>query len=164
MTPVDYALIAIVLISAVVGLVRGLLREVVAVLSWLAALWLAWQFGPYLEPHLGGLLEDPQVRPWAARVIIGIVVLLVGAAIGAIVGHFVRLSIFNATDRLFGFIFGVLRGAVLIGVLVMLGQLLRLDEEPWWRHSRLMAQGERVAAVLWNIVREERAPRTRELI
>lgn len=159
MTPVDYALIAIVLISAVVGLVRGLLREVVAVLSWIAALWLAWQFGARLEPHLGGLLEGPQVRPWAARVIIAIAVLLIGTAIGAILGHFVRLSIFSATDRLFGFVFGMLRGALLIGVLVMLGQLLRLDEEPWWKGSRLMPHGESFAAVLWSIVREERAPR-----
>lgn len=164
MTPVDFALITIVLISAVVGLVRGLLREVVAVLSWLLALWLAWQFGASLEPYLGGLLEGPQIRPWAARAIIVIVVLLVGTAVGAILGHFVRLSIFSATDRLFGFVFGTLRGALLIGVLVMLGQLLRLEEEPWWKRSRLMPQGERIAAVLWNIVREERAGRAGELI
>lgn len=164
MTPIDFALIAIVLISAVVGLVRGLLREVVAVLSWVLALWLAWQFGPSLEPYLGGLLQGPQVRPWAARVIIVIVVLLVGTGVGALLGHFVRLSIFNATDRLFGFVFGTLRGVLLIGVLVMLGQLLRLEEEPWWKRSRLMPQGESIAAVLWSIVREERASRASELI
>lgn len=164
MTPVDYALIAIVLISAVVGLVRGLLREVVAVLSWLLALWLAWQLGARLEPHLGGLLEGPEVRPWAARLIIVIAVLLVGGAIGAIVGHFVRLSIFSATDRLFGFLFGALRGVLLVGVLVILGQLLRLEGETWWERSRLMPYGERIAAVLRGVVGEARVSRASELI
>ena len=57
MTPTDYVLIGIVAISAIVGLFRGLVREVIAVVTWVAALWLAWHYGPELEPQLGGLLE-----------------------------------------------------------------------------------------------------------
>lgn len=157
MQPFDYVLIAIVLVSAVVGLVRGLLREVIAVVTWVVALWAAWRYTERLEPYLGGLLSDPQIRPWAARILIALIVLLLGAAIGALMSHLVRLSIFSGMDRFFGMLFGLLRGAILVGVVVMAGQLLQLDEETWWPRSRLIPFGEGMADVLRGLVGEERA-------
>ena len=103
----DYLIIAAILISAVAGALRGFLRESVALGSWIVALFLAWHFSDLIEPHLGGLLADSDVRPWAARVIITVLVLLLGAALGALLGHFVRLSIFSGMDRLLGFAFGL---------------------------------------------------------
>ena len=114
---------------------RGFLREAVALVTWLLALFIAWHFADLIEPHLGGLLAGSYVKPWAARVIIVVLVLLLGAAIGALLGHFVRLSIFSGMDRFLGLIFGLLRGVVLLGVFVILGQLLRLDGERWWTRS-----------------------------
>jgi membrane protein required for colicin V production len=61
------------------------------------------------------------------------------------VAHYVRVSIFSGMDRFLGFLFGAARGAVLIGVFVILGQLLKLDGELWWRHSMLLPYGHSVA-------------------
>lgn len=155
MTLADYLLIAIVVVSAIIGLVRGFLKEVVSVLTWIVALVAAWQFGPALEPHLGGLLASPDVRPWAARTILFIVVLLVGAGIGALIGHFVRLSLFNGADRFLGLLFGLARGVVVLGLLVILGQLLRLDSERWWGESRVLPYAEGVADALRALVGDE---------
>jgi membrane protein required for colicin V production len=105
----------------------------------------AWHFSDLIEPHLGGLLASSDVRPWAARVIIVALILLLGAAIGAIIGHYVRLSIFSGTDRFLGFLFGVARGVVLLGVFVILAKLLKLDGELWWRQSMLIPYGKAVA-------------------
>jgi len=77
--------------------------------------------------------------------------------VAAILGYFVRLSLFSGTDRLLGFVFGLFRGIVLLGVFVMLGQLLRLDGETWWTKSRLMPYGEGVANALRAIVGEQMA-------
>lgn len=159
----DFLVIAIVVISAVIGIARGFLREVVSLLTWVLALFFAWRFGGLLEPRLGGLLADPDVRPWAARAIIFLLVLLVGAAVGALLGHFVRLSIFSGMDRFLGFLFGLARGAVVIGVLVILGQLLRLEGEGWWRQSLLLPYGERMANGLRTLVGEELARHRRDL-
>jgi len=159
MTSTDYVVIAAILLSAIVGAARGLLREAIAFGSWVIALFIAWHFSSLIEPHLGGTLADTAVAPWAARVLIVLLVLLLGAAVGAICGHFVRLSIFSGVDRLFGFVFGVLRGFVLLGVFVILGQLLRLQNEPWWGHSLLMPYGESIANGLRSIVGEERVHR-----
>jgi membrane protein required for colicin V production len=156
MNATDYLVIAAIIISAIVGAVRGFLRESVAVGAWLIALFLAWHFSDLIAPHLGGLMSDSEVRPWAARIIIVVLVLLLGAGIGATLSHFVRLSIFSGMDRLLGFAFGLLRGFVLLGVFVILGQLLRLQGEHWWRYSLLIPYGESIANGLRTLVGEER--------
>ena len=156
MNATDYLVIAAIIISAAIGAVRGFLREAIALGAWLIALFLAWHFSDLVAPHLGGLMADSEVRPWAARVIITVLILLLGAGIGATVGHFVRLSIFSGMDRLLGFAFGLLRGFVLLGVFVILGQLLRLQGEHWWRGSLLIPYGESIANGLRTLVGEER--------
>ena len=70
--------------------------------------------------------------------------------------HFVRLSIFSGMDRFLGLIFGLLRGVVLLGVFVILGQTLRLDGEHWWTRSLLIPYGESVANGLRALVGEQR--------
>jgi membrane protein required for colicin V production len=152
MTPVDYLIVALVLISAVVGLTRGVLREVIALLTWLVALFVAGNFSTALEPHLGGLLGNPHVRPWAARAMLVFAVLLVGAAVGAVTAHLVRLSIYSGMDRLVGFVLGVLRGLVILGVLLLLCQVLQLDGESWWHRSLLIPYGEHVAGAVHLLV------------
>ncbi|HVN98985.1 MAG TPA: CvpA family protein [Steroidobacteraceae bacterium] len=152
----DYAIIAVLLASCVVGLVRGLLREVISLITWVAAVWLAWAFAGTLEPHLGGALSDEAVRPWAARTIIFVVVLLAGAGIGAIVAYFVRLSIFSSLDRLLGLVFGLLRGAVVLGLLAMLCHAVRLDQETWYRGSTLVPYAEQAGNVLRGLVGERK--------
>src|SRR6266850_5522830 len=159
MNVTDYLVIAAVIISAIVGAMRGFLREAVALVTWLFALFIAWHFADLIEPHLGGLLSGSYVKPWAARVIIVLLILLLGAAIGALLDHFVRLSIFSGMDRFLGMVFGVLRGVVLLGVFVILGQLLRLDGVRWWSRSLLVPYGESVANGLRALVGEQRGPR-----
>ena len=152
MMTTDYVIAAVIVLSAVIGAVRGFLREAIALATWLVALFLAWHLAGRLAPHLGGLLAAPQVRIWAARVIIAALVLLVGMALGAIIAHFVRLSIFSGTDRFLGFLFGAARGVVLFGVFVILAELLHLDTEGWWRHSILVPYGKTIASGLRTLV------------
>ena len=158
MNSTDYLVIAAIIISAIVGVVRGFLREAVALAAWIIALFVAWHFSDLVEPHLGGLIGTSEVKPWAARVIIVVLILLLGAAVGGVLGHFVRLSIFSGMDRLLGFVFGVLRGFVLLGVFVILGQTLQLQGERWWNHSVLIPYGESIANGLRAIVGAERVP------
>jgi len=162
MTLADYLIIAAILISAAAGAMRGFLREAVALGAWIVALFLAWHFADVVEPHLGGLLAGSEVRPWAARAIIVVLVLILGAFIGALLSHFVRLSIFSGMDRLLGFAFGLLRGFVLLGVFVILGQLLQLPAEGWWRHSLMIPYGESIANGLRSLVGEPHVAHTRE--
>ncbi len=147
----DYLIIATVVISAVIGLLRGLLREVIAVITWILAAFIAWHFAYLLEPHLGGALADDAVRPWAARAIVFAAMLLLGSAVGAIVDHFVRLSLLRGVDRFFGLLFGLARGILIVGAAVIACQTVRLDDESWWHESTLIPYGKDAAALLWSL-------------
>lgn len=148
MVAIDYIILAVVLVSAVTGLIQGFLREVCSLVSWVLAVWLAWKIGPSLEPHLGGVLRQAPYGLWAGRGIVFIVVLVVGGIIGAIVSHYVRLSIFSGLDRFLGLLLGLIRGAVIVGVAMILAQQVKLDGEGWWKKSKLLPTVQPVANLL----------------
>ena len=75
-----------------------------------------------------------------------------------------RLSIFSGMDRLLGFVFGLLRGFVVLGVFVILAQLLRLNEGEWWRHSLLIPYGESISNGLRSLVGEVHVPHVHERV
>ncbi|HEY3808344.1 MAG TPA: CvpA family protein [Steroidobacteraceae bacterium] len=152
----DYLLLALLVFSTVAGLMRGLLREVIALVTWVTAVWLAWTCSDWIAPHLGGLLAYEGVRTWAARAIVFIIVLLVGSAIALIVSRLVRLSLFSGTDRAFGALFGLLRGLIMLGLFVILCHAVRLEDESWWRGSILVPYAEHVANVLRSMVGERK--------
>jgi len=99
MNAIDYFIIGLVLISCLLGLVRGFLREVISLVGWLLGLWLAWKFADKVEPYLGGALAHPAVRMWVARLIILMGVLLLAALVGVILSYFTRHSPFGMADR-----------------------------------------------------------------
>lgn len=159
MVTLDYIVLAIILISAVVGAFRGFLREVFSVISWVLAVWLAWKLAPQLAPKFGGALRDPVYGLWAARTLIFLPVVIAGYYLGAAVNHFVRLSMFSGLDRLLGFLLGLVRGLVIIGIGIIVAQAMRLDEEAWWKQSTLVAGLKPVAGVLRALAGDRLPPR-----
>lgn len=146
MSGLDYAFVLVIVVSLVAGALRGFIREAISLASWLVGLWVAWHYAYVLNPYLGGVLATPGLREWVARILLLVAVVLLGAAIGALVGYLVRKAAgLAATDRLLGVIFGVARALVVIGVFVMIGRGLDLEQEPWWTGSRLIPYGEVVA-------------------
>lgn len=83
-----------------------------------------------------------------------IVVLVVGGITGAIINHYIRLSMFSGLDRLLGFLLGVLRGVVIVGVAMVLAQQVKLDGEGWWKKSRLLPNLQPVANLVRSVAGE----------
>jgi membrane protein required for colicin V production len=152
MIAVDYIIIAILIISAVMGLVRGLLREAIAVITWFLAIILAWTFASSVEPLMGGILVGSPMRIWAARAVIFVGVLLLGGAVSVVLGHYVRVSMFAGMDKFLGLVFGIIRGVVIVGAFTIAIQALRMDEDDRWKNSRLMPYAIGVADALRGIV------------
>jgi membrane protein required for colicin V production len=146
MNGADHLFGIILLASGFVGFLRGFVREAIALLSWLIGLWLAWHFAYLVIPLLGGALAAPGVREWTARAVVLFLVLLAGAGIGAIVSHYMRRATGLAVmDRTLGTVFGLLRGVVVVGLLVIAGRAVDLDLEPWWDRTKSMPAAEVVA-------------------
>ncbi|MBM4219524.1 MAG: CvpA family protein [Gammaproteobacteria bacterium] len=142
----DHIFAIILLLSGVVGYFRGFIRESIALLSWLVGLWIAWHFAYLVYPWLGGALAEPGVREWLARAIMLLLVLLAGSLVGSIVAHFARRAVGLAVmDRLLGAVFGLVRGIVIVGLLVLAGRAAGLDKEHWWAQTKSMPAAETVA-------------------
>jgi membrane protein required for colicin V production len=153
----DFIIVAIIGVSVIIGAVRGFVREAVALATWLVAIWVAWRFSGFLHPYLGGLLETPEQKAWVARGVVLLLVLLAGSVIGALLSWVTRTAAgLSAVDRLFGILFGLTRGIVLVGFAALLGQTLKLEHEPWWKHSKLAPYAANIANWLEHYVGESR--------
>jgi membrane protein required for colicin V production len=148
MTPVDYVISFLTLISVVVGIWRGFTTEALSLITLLAAIALAWTFAGSLEPSLGSWVSAVEVRLWTARVIIFVAVLVIGGLVSWLARKLVRHSGLSSLDRTLGAAFGLLRAAVLVGLAVIVLQLTELDRESWWQEARLRPYAERVAAAV----------------
>lgn len=146
MNGADHLFAIILVASGVLGFLRGFIREAIALLSWLIGLWVAWHFAYLVNPWLGGALSEPGVREWAGRAIVLFGVLLLGAGVGSIVAYYAhRAAGFAIMDRLVGTLFGLMRGVIVIGLLVIGGRAVDLNLEPWWERTRSMPVAETIA-------------------
>jgi membrane protein required for colicin V production len=152
-------LIAVVLLgSMLIGLMRGFVREAASLVFWILAIWAAWKFGRVVEPHLGGLLADPHIAPWVGRLVILVLVLVVGWVVGMLLSYFTRSMGLGPVDRAVGLLFGIIRGMVLVGLMVIGGELLHLNHEDWWSRSKLIPYGETIGDWLRAMVGEKGEP------
>jgi membrane protein required for colicin V production len=147
-TPVDYVIVLICVVSAGIGLWRGFVKEALSLLTLLAAIWLAWRFAGLVEPALGNWAGAPEVRIWTARVIVFVLVLVAGAVISWLARMLVRHSGLSGVDRLLGTGFGLARGVLIVGLAVIVLQFLALDQDGFWQNARLRPYAERVAAAV----------------
>jgi membrane protein required for colicin V production len=149
MTQIDYLIAAIVIISMLFGAIRGFLRESIALLGWLTGLWLAWRYSGMLEPYLGGAIAGTELQTWLARIIVLLAVVVAAWLIGALLGFLVQRSgLTLGIDRILGALFGAVRGAVIVGFVVMLAQAADMRNEPWWKASKVIPVGEEMASIL----------------
>jgi membrane protein required for colicin V production len=158
LTGADVLILLILLGSTLIGALRGFIREAVSVAFWILAIWAAWKFGPTIEPGLGGLLADPNIAPWVGRLVILALVLLVGWVVGMVLSYFTRTMGLAPLDRVIGVVFGIVRGMVLVGLVVIGGELLHLNNEDWWGRSKLVPYGETIGDWLRAMVGEKGEP------
>jgi len=136
------------LFSALVGILRGLIREAMSLALWVLALWCAARFDARVAGVFSNTLHDPLWQLWAARLVLFVGVLFAGSVVAWIVSYFVRRSVITGTDRTLGMLFGLARGVVLAGILVLALELGGFAAEPWWRESKLIPYAAAVAAEL----------------
>ena len=147
----DIFILTIIGISALLSLFRGLIREVLSLVAWLVAGWVAFKFAGPLGDQMAGMVSVPSVRMALAFIGLLIAVLCVFGVLNFLLGKLIDSTGLSATDRMFGVIFGLARGIAIITVLVMLAGLTPLPRDPWWRESLFLSRFEQLAklAIAW---------------
>jgi membrane protein required for colicin V production len=135
----DYALISIVLLSALISLIRGFIREAFSLMTWIAAFWIAINFNEELAGYLKTSITHPEVRVAASFGILFVATLLVGGIINFVLGSLMQKAGLSGTDRMLGVLFGLGRGILLASLILLLASFTPLPQQIWWKQSQLLS-------------------------
>ncbi len=148
MTLFDYVVLGIIGVSMLLGLIRGLVREVIALGSWVVAFVVSSAYGGAVAPLLAQQIPDESWRVLAAVVIVFVVV-LVAMNIGAMLASkLIKSAGLAVEDRLLGGVFGLARGVLVVLVLVLGAGLTVLPRQPVWKDAMLAAPLEKLAGLV----------------
>ncbi|VVD90301.1 CvpA family protein [Pandoraea anhela] len=136
LTVVDYAAIAILLGSMLLGMLRGLVRELFNLVGWVVAFFVARAFGPTVAHWLPADLPGGELTQGALGFLVVLVAVVFGAGIvSALVGRMTDLIGLRPADRGLGMLFGIVRGILLLMLLVVAAKLTALPQQPVWQQS-----------------------------
>lgn len=145
----DTVVIAFVTISIWVGIFRGFVKEVLSLTSWVLAVFIAFRFGgvvaSYLAPYgelvasyLASYGEEPVWAKPAAYVAVFLVALIALSMISYLINKSFSATGMSVVDRSLGSVFGAVRAAAIMGILILIGHFLNLQEQSWWKDSQLL--------------------------
>lgn len=137
MTVFDYVVIAILGLSILLSVVRGLVREVLALLAWVVAFVAANFFAGPLAALLPSGIANVEVRLLIGFGVAFVVVLLSMSLLALSASRLVKNVGLGVEDRVLGGVFGLARGMLVIMVLVLLAGLTSLPKQPVWRQALL---------------------------
>lgn len=135
----DYILIGVLLISTLISIIRGFVREALSMLGLILSGFVAYFFSAGFADLFLTSIADTTIRGLVAAVILLILTLVVSGVINFFAGQLVKRTGLSGTDRFIGVIFGMLRGVVFISIGMLLAiQLVtipKLNAIEWWKDS-----------------------------
>lgn len=143
MSGFDFAVIAILLVSLLLGLWRGLVYEVLSLAGWAAAFLLSKSLGGSVAQMIPGVQET--VRLVLAYAMVFVAALVVWSILAWLLSKLVKATGLGWPDRMLGGLFGILRGALVIVALVWLAGLTHIPEQPFWRSAQTSRAAENAA-------------------
>lgn len=144
MSWLDTILIVIVILSALFGVLRGFVREVLSLAGWFLSFFIALTFSGDLAVYFENSITRYDVRVGAAFVVLFLIILIISMVINRLMSKLVRLTGLGLVDRLIGFGFGVVRGEVIATILVFLCGITPLATEPAWNESFMVGYSEQL--------------------
>ncbi|MDQ2103444.1 CvpA family protein [Azospirillum isscasi] len=114
--PADLAVIVVLLLSALLAFTRGMVAEVLSVAAWVGAALITLNALPHVLPIAQNYIHVEMAAYAASAVALFVVSLVVLTILGRVVSRGVQNSGLSALDRSLGFVFGLLKGAILASV------------------------------------------------
>lgn len=142
----DWVAILVLLLSMLVGLMRGVVRESASLAAWAAAFLVARHGAEPLARHAAALLQNSAVRLALAFIVLFVVTLVGMGLLGQALAALLRRAGLGVLDRCLGAAFGVVRAALILMVLVMLAALTGINQQPDWRRAATTAWLEQLTA------------------
>jgi membrane protein required for colicin V production len=161
MTWVDYAIIGVIGLSVLVGLVRGLVREILSLAAWIIAIWVAFSFAQYLADALMENITSPPLRLAAAFIALFLITLILAGVVNFFIVKLVSKAGITGADHILGSVFGLARGALIVALLVLLGSATPFAKDDWWQDSMLIGHFQNLAVWLRDLLPQDIAQKLR---
>ncbi|MFK5985837.1 MAG: CvpA family protein [Pseudomonadota bacterium] len=147
---VDYFILVIIFISMIISLLRGFVREALSLAGWIVSIFIAFaymnQLALLIQPKLSSL--PASVLNLLAFSILLVIALIVAGLLNNLIAKLVDKTGLSGTDRAIGMLFGIARGMVLIGVLVLLAGFTMVPQDLWWKQSLFLVHFQQLAVTL----------------
>jgi membrane protein required for colicin V production len=148
MTPFDYVVLGVLALSVLLGMLRGAVSEILALVAWVAAFFAGRAFALEVGAAFQPWLAEPALQYVAGFATVVVGVLLVFALARFLLRGLLRAVGLGLTDRALGALFGVARAGVIALIAVLIGGMTALPREPWWREAKLAPPLETAAVAL----------------
>lgn len=135
----DIVFIGILVISTLIGLIRGAIREILSLVGLGAAIYLAFKFSDMVSKnYVSKFFEQERISYILSFVLIIIATIFIIALINLFISQLLKASGLSFVNRFFGFLFGIFRGGVICSILVLvIGFVPGVTKEKWWTESAL---------------------------
>jgi len=137
---VDIAILIITVLSSLFGLWRGLIKEVLSLLTWIAAMLVARVYSEPLSELMTGMIDSDGVRYVTAFALLFVVVMMLGTLMNFLMSKLLTVTGLKFADRLLGGVFGAARGLAIVLVIMFICSVF-VSETALWQESKLIPYG-----------------------
>ncbi len=150
----DLSILVLITLSALIGLIRGFVKEALSLVTWVTAFGLAVLYVKPLAAQLPFAVQSEVVRMGIAFAMILFGVLVIGAIINHLLSTAVSSIGLGKVDHVLGGVFGVLRGGLIITLLVLLMGVTAYPKQTWWKEALLIPTFESLAVSVKGMIPE----------
>ncbi len=137
MTIFDFVVLIIFVVSVLLSIVRGIVRESLSLAGWVVAYMVAKIFAKDFMSVLPLSITDESLRMVISFAAIFLAVLIVMSMLTMLASALIRTVGLGSVDRLLGALFGFARGLLVVLLLVLSAGLTTLPQEPFWQKALL---------------------------
>ena len=137
---VDLVILIITVLSSAFGLWRGLIKEVLSLLTWIAALLVSRVYSEPLAGLMAGMIENDGIRYVSAFALLFVIVMMFGTFLNFLMSKLLKVTGLKLADRLLGAGFGVARGVIIVLVIMFITSMF-VSETQLWQQSQLVPYG-----------------------
>lgn len=137
MTLFDYLVIFVLIASVVISTLRGLVKEMISLASWIVAFVVANAYGAELARMLPDMVPGEVVRLILAFIVLFIGVRILMGLLGMAVDALIKAGGLSLADRGLGGLFGLGRGLVIVLAAIILCGMTTIPQQDFWKNALL---------------------------
>lgn len=134
----DIVILAVMGVSLAFGLFRGLVRELLSLVSWILAFWIAYRFSSSVAQIIDKALQNPTLSQAVSAILVFVLVLVALMLLASLISKIFKATGLAGMDRILGGLFGFGRAVVILFVALIVGQHTVVIDQDWYNASMMI--------------------------